>query len=184
MKILTSMKIQKVTVFQKEIKKRYSLISKNILKEYAWTQAWITYWHPFRNTSDLEVHRRPYSLSTIVFVTWDLQFTKGIIFYPKRLLSGLWEKKIGSMFQTLVNSIFSLKEETTEKKFARRGKMGNRDTQLVLSIFLIIFTNFWHVCSLITCPAARVTTTNIRQPSRPTGDRQHWETSDFGCSLH
>lgn len=39
MKILTSMKIQKVTVFQKEIKKRYSLISKNILKEYAWTQA-------------------------------------------------------------------------------------------------------------------------------------------------
>lgn len=48
-----------------------------------------TYWHAFCHTSNLEVHCRSHCLGTIIFVIWDFEFPKGIIFRPEGILACL-----------------------------------------------------------------------------------------------
>lgn len=52
-----------------------------------------THRHALCHTSNLKVHCRSYSLGTIILIIWNLEFTKGIIFYPKGILACLKTKK-------------------------------------------------------------------------------------------
>lgn len=48
-----------------------------------------TYWHTFRRASNLKIHCRSHGLGTIILISWDLQFTKGVIFYTEGILACL-----------------------------------------------------------------------------------------------
>lgn len=48
-----------------------------------------TYWHTLCRTSDFKVHRRSHGLGAIILISWDLQFTKGVIFYTEGILTCL-----------------------------------------------------------------------------------------------